>query len=284
MTVLTIGTLNLKDGERVDLLPELTAQAGHLDLLFLQEGTRWHLNGQRARFDAEHALAGAGIDRSVMTGDKSRGAAHTLIFWDSRKLRLLAHHDPLWDEWMSQGIRGVAEFDAEGSGEVLRVKNVQWKFSDGDTRLGEARDVTWMASPGLAAVIGGDFNGLWPDCRQHQEFEPAWENLLPNKRHHKALPPGPDGTRVSDRRALAELAEAGFVSAACIAGDMTVTVNKWADNGEGAHIDHIAVSPSLAPCVLPDTYKVYVSEAGDQASDHRLVTVDLDLDRKVPAP
>lgn len=276
MTILTVGTLNLKDGRAVDLLPELAGQAGDISLLMFQEGSRWHADGSRAQYRAERLLGDAGLDHSVMT--PGRGGAHTLIFWNSQRLRLLAHHNPLWDPWIGEGAAGVAEFETD-RGLVLRARSVQWKFCDGDARLGEARLVTWMADPGVASLLGGDFNSLWPDCPGHEEFEPDWARLLPNKRHHKALPPGPGGTRISDRRALAELADAGFVSAACLAGDMTVTVNKWADNGEGAHIDHIAASPALAPCILPDTYKVHVSGTGDEASDHRLVTVQLDLAR-----
>ncbi len=48
---------------------------------------------------------------------------------------------------------------------------------------------------------------------------------------------------VSDRRALAVLAGAGFTSADRAARDTTVTVNAGIDDGQGARID----------CAYPDT-------------------------------
>ena len=63
---------------------------------------------------------------------------------------------------------------------------------------------------------------------------------------------------------------------------MTPTVSDKAGIGQGGRIDHIVISPALAGCVLPKTYAVHVSEAGSRASDHRLVSASLDLDRYTP--
>jgi endonuclease/exonuclease/phosphatase family metal-dependent hydrolase len=82
---------------------------------------------------------------------------------------------------------------------------------------------------------------------------------------------------VSDRRALTTLAEAGLRSAGCIAGDMTPTVNAETDQGQGGRIDHILLSPALAGTVVPGSYQVHASDTGNQASDHRMVSVRLDL-------
>jgi hypothetical protein len=134
----------------------------------------------------------------------------------------------------------------------------------------------------VAAVIGGDFNSLWPDCPDHEpEFEPDWEALPAHKRHHKTLLPGlrPGGRLVSDRRALSVLAGAGFRSAGCLAADTTVTVNVQADRGQGARIDHLVLSPLLAAAFVPDSYQVWVNDLGDRASDHRLVSARFDLGR-----
>lgn len=56
MDVLTVATLNLEDGASIDLLPDLAAQAGQIDLLLFQEGKNWHRDGQRTRFRAERLL------------------------------------------------------------------------------------------------------------------------------------------------------------------------------------------------------------------------------------
>ena len=40
MDALTVATLNLEDGTAVDLLPDLAAQAGQIDLLLFQAPAR----------------------------------------------------------------------------------------------------------------------------------------------------------------------------------------------------------------------------------------------------
>jgi hypothetical protein len=281
LDVLTVATLNLEDGAAVDLLPELAAQAGQIGLLLFQEGKNWHRDGHRTRYRAEGLLAEAGLDRSVMTGDKDRGPLHTLIFWNSRMLRLRAHYDPAWDEWVPLSRRGVAEFETP-SGLVLYAKSVHWAHWGGDARLDEAGRTTWLADPRRASVVGGDCNSLWPDCPgQHQEFEPDWAQLPEYKRGHKTMDPGagPGEADVSDRRALTKLARAGFRSAGCIAGDMTPTVASREDNGQGPRIDHLALSRALAACVIDGSYAVHRSEVGSRASNHYMVSVGLDLDQ-----
>ena len=136
----------------------------------------------------------------------------------------------------------------------LWLRSVQWAYWNGDVRLDEAQKLTRFAAPGSAAIIGGDFNSIWPQCPGHDpEFEPDWAALPPHKQHHKTLPPGlaPDGRLVSDRRALTVLARSGFVSAGCAARDMTVTVNAGIDHGQGARIDHLVLSPLLAAAAGP---------------------------------
>jgi hypothetical protein len=279
MDVLTVATLNLEDGAAVELLPEVAAQAGQIDLLLLQEGKSWDRDGHRQRYRAERLLNDAGLDRSVMTSDKGLGSLHTLIFWNSGRLRLLTHHDPLWPD-VARSRRGVAGFET-ASGLVLRARSVHWPHWGGDARMDAAQQLTWLANRRFASVAGGDFNSLWPDCPGHQEIEPDWEMIEEHKRHHKTLPPGarPDGPPTSDRRALTVLADAGFRSAGCIVGDMTPTVASREDNGQGGRIDHLALSRMLAACVIHGTYAVHISTVGDQASNHRLVSIGLDLDQ-----
>lgn len=63
---LAIATLNLENGERIDLLPELVAEAPGLDVLVLQEGREWDRRGQKRRFEAESMLAPLGLDRTLL--------------------------------------------------------------------------------------------------------------------------------------------------------------------------------------------------------------------------
>lgn len=139
--------------------------------------------------------------------------------------------------------------------------------------------LTRYAAPGQHAIIAGDCNSIAPDCPGHQpEREPEWDRLPPHKRHHKSQMTG-DGQFRSDRRALARLASAGLANAGCLAGNVTPTVYPDVDSGQGARIDHILVSPALAPAVIPRSYTVHSSQAGRQASDHRMISVQLDLAR-----
>ena len=280
MNTLTVATLNLQDGKRLDLVPSLLDQTDRsLDILSFQEGKGWDHDGQARRYQAEDLLAPLGLDRSFLTRS-TRGTLHELVFVNSARIRPVQHWTPDLPDVFHDQI-GWAHFQVDGLDPVLAVKSVQWAHWSGDVRLDEAQKLTRYAAPGQLAIIAGDFNSIWPDCqdRGHQEFEPDWSLRPPHKRLHKTLPPGarPDGRTVSDRRALTVLAEAGFRSAGCLADDMTVTVNDHIDDGQGARIDHIALSPPLAAAAVPGSYGVNVSAIGDQASDHRLVWVELDL-------
>ncbi|OLT36347.1 hypothetical protein BJF79_31205 [Actinomadura sp. CNU-125] len=277
--MLTVATLNLQDGRELQALPELLAQIDTpVDLLFFQEGKRYDADGQFLRYRAEELLGDLGL-RSYLTPSQ-RGSLHELVFARWPRLRPRRHYKP-GIPGVFHDQHGIMQFTAPGLDRVLVARSFQWAHWNGDVRLDEAQKLTRYAAPEFASVFAGDFNSLWPDCPGHTEFEPDWQELPPHKRTHKTLPPGirPNGRLLSDRRALTLWAEAGFISAACLAGDMTVTVNDHVDYGQGAHIDHIVTSPWLAQAIDPDSYRVHVSDLGNRTSDHRLVSVRLHLDR-----
>lgn len=274
---LTVATLNLQDGERVDMLPGLLASFPRVDVLALQEGREWDADGQRRRFAAEDALRPLGLDRSFLTRS-TRGTLHELVFISTACLTPLEHHTPDTPGVFHDQV-GAVRLRFAGFEPMLTVRSVQWPHWSGDERLNEALRLTRCGAPEACEIIAGDFNSLWPDCADHEEFRPDWGKLPPHKRSHKTLPPGigPSGPLVADRRALTVLAEAGLKSAGCLAADMTPTVNVKADLGQGGRIDHIVLSPRLAAAVIPSSYGVLISETGNQASDHRLIWVTLDL-------
>jgi endonuclease/exonuclease/phosphatase family metal-dependent hydrolase len=279
-SMLTVATLNLQDGRELGLLPLLVSQVAGIDILLLEEARAFDFDGQRLRFRAEGLLAPLGLDRSFLTRS-TRGLLHEMIFVRSARVRPVAHFTPdLPDVFHDQA--GWVQVRVAGLEPVLHLRSVPWAHWNGDVRLDEAQKLTRYAAPGAAAIIGGDLNSIWPDCPGHDlEAEPDWAALPPHKQHHKTLPPGlrPDGRLVSDRRALTVLAQAGFISAGCAAQDMTVTVNAGIDHGQGARIDHLVLSPLLAAALVPGTYRVHVSDLGDRASDHRMVSAELDLNR-----
>ncbi|MEU4820251.1 hypothetical protein AB0H37_00075 [Actinomadura sp. NPDC023710] len=285
MSTLTVATLNLKDGERLDLVPALLAQIDRpVDILCMQEGKEYDRGGQARRYQAEDLLAPLGPDRGFLTRS-TRGTLHELVFVNTARIRPVRHWTPDLPDVFHDQI-GWLHLRVDGLEPELAVKSTQWAHWSGDIRLEEAHKLTRYATPGSLAIVAGDFNSIWPDCTgplgvTHHEFEPNWYTRPLHKRQHKTLPPGarpPTGQDlVSDRRALTLLWEAGFRSAGCQADDMTVTVNNDIDDGQGARIDHIVLSHTLARAMVPGSYGVGVSETGDQASDHRLVWVDLNL-------
>jgi len=279
---LTVATMNLEDGRELGLLPDLPSQVPDIDILLFQEARAFDFDGQALRFRAEELLAPLGLERSFLTRS-TRGLLHEMVFIRSSRLRPVAHFTPDLPDVFHDQV-GWVQVRVAGLEPVLCLRSVQWPHWNGDVRLDESQKLTRYAASGVAAVIGGDFNSLWPDCPDHEpEFEPDWMTLPPHKRHHKTLPPGlrPDGGLVSDRRALTVLAGAGFVSAGCAARDTTVTVNAGIDCGQGARIDHLVLSPLLAAALIPGSYQVHASDLGDRASDHRLVSARLDLGRLV---
>ncbi len=56
------------------------------------------------------------------------------------------------------------------------------------------------------------------------------------------------------------------------------TVNEGIDAGGGLHIDWLLANDKMRPHLVPDSYRVHLPRAGQPyPSDHRLVTVSLDL-------
>jgi endonuclease/exonuclease/phosphatase family metal-dependent hydrolase len=283
--ILTVATFNFEAGgwsaDRDDyrnlrLLPEVIAQVPGLDVLFLQESRSWDSDGSRLLLEAEALLAPAGPLRGFLT-PSDRGLLHEVVFIRWPRLRPVRHYLPGPRTYHDQV--GWLRVVLDGRPEPIALKSVQWPHWSGDARLDQALRMTGHAAPGELAVIGGDFNSLWPGG---DEFEPDWAALPRHGRPQKTLPPGArphEEDLVSDRRALTVLAEAGFVSVGALAGDYTVTVNRHIDHGQGARIDHIVLSPRLAGALVPGSYRVWVNDLGDKASDHRLVSARLDLSK-----
>jgi len=284
--LLTLATFNFKDGgwsrrhgdhRNLPLLADVAGQVPAVDVLFLQEGRAFRADGQALRFRAEELLAGSGL-RSFLTRSL-HGLLDAVVFLRCPPFVPVRHYTPdLPDVYHDQ--IGLVHANLPGLDRPVRFSSVQWAHWNGNVRLDQALRLTRHAAPGVPAVIAGDFNSLWPDCPAHPpEFEPDWAALPPHKRLHKTLPPGqrPDGRLASYRRALTVLSEAGFVSAGCAAGDITVTVSAAADCGQGARIDHIVLSPWLAHAIVPGSYRVHAGDVADPASDHRMVSVRLDL-------
>lgn len=279
MRALTIATFNSAGLSRMGLWPDLLAELdGSVDVLAIQEATGAAAGGGALLHAAERVVTTAMVDRfgtgvgrmrGLYTPPLEGGPMGQLVLVRQPWMRVTAH----WLAECSQvGGDKVGVIDAVVDESIpVRARGVHLPYSSGDARLGCVRTMTRYASD--AAILLGDFNSMQPD----DPNEPDWTKLPPHKRHHKAAW---DGEKwVSDRRALAELTRAGFVSAAGLAGDWTATVNPGVDNGAEPVIDQILLSPALAAAIVPESYRVHVGECAEAASDHRMVSVVLDLDR-----
>lgn len=276
---LQVATLNLNGFARLDLLARLVTELDvPVGILLAQEAGHAAIDGYARLYEAERILTAA-LARRFGTGTGRMRAFYTpsdigptgqVVFLRDPQATASAH----WraecpNAWHDKP--GIVTVHIAGCPIPLTVASVHLPYWSGDQRLDAARRLTrYAADP---AVIGGDMNSL--HCADPNE--PDWTRLPAHRRHHKSHRPHLGGPRVADRRALAELADAGFIAAAAAAGDWTPTVNPGVDHGAEAAIDHILVAPALADAVLPDSYRVHTGH--DDASDHRMVSIRLDLDR-----
>ncbi|WP_188196677.1 endonuclease/exonuclease/phosphatase family protein [Nonomuraea sp. SYSU D8015] len=291
MIEITLMDINFRDGgydrmtrsfQRLDLLAGLAAALPFPpDVVFLQEGYRFGDDGAELMHYAGQLLGG-------LTGflmPPVHGLLYQVVYLRCPPFVPLRHfhrHSPgvYHDQegWVHAGHPALGE-------RVLKLCSVHMAYHDGDARMSEAKRYSRYAASGEFSVLAGDFNSLWPDCPRHDELEPDWTALPDHARGHKTLGPGDRaaGEWVSDRRAGTVLAEAGWVNVGCLAGDMRPTVQPEVDNGQGARIDHILVSRGLAPAVVASSYDVDDSSIGARASDHKRVSVRLNLAALAPS-
>jgi endonuclease/exonuclease/phosphatase family metal-dependent hydrolase len=282
MSEITVMNINVKTGgydpetrsfQRLDLLADLATHGPNPpDVVMLQEGFRFGDDGAELMHHAGRLLGG-------MTGflmPPADGLLHEVVFLRCPPFIPLRHYNR-----NSPGVyrdqQGWVHASHPDLGDrPLMACSVQLAHEHGADRLRAAKRYTRYAARGKLSILAGDINEVWPDCPGHAEFEPDWALLPAHSRAHKTLDPGDraPGQWMSDRRTGTVLVEAGWVNVGCRVGDMTPTVQHDVDNGQGARIDHILVSPDLAPAVT--FYQVDVSQVGSQASDHRAEWAVLD--------
>ncbi|OPC76815.1 hypothetical protein B4N89_45920 [Embleya scabrispora] len=309
--VVTVATYNLRNGchdpetETWDLEPlrRLAPFFRDVDVLFLQEGWGYGAQGQRVLFEVERILG----MRALRTPGRG-GPLDLVVFVRWPRVGVERHYDR-HDPATFEDQYGDVHLMLPGFPVPVVVRSVQWPYASGDARLREAQQLAARAAPDAWSLIAGDLNALWPDRDGMREFRPRWWLLAAHARSHKTLPPGRravwcervrsrsrpwrgfgrvwDAWRlrrrwVTDTRATRVLADAGFVNAASLAGDPTVTVTAQTDNGQGGRIDHILFSRLLAAAFVPGSYRVLDHPLVDAAGDHRPVFVQLDARRLAP--
>lgn len=259
---------------KLHLLRQIVEQIPDVDVLFLQEAYNADLDGYRLLFDVEELLSPFQL-RGFLTPLPDATRLHTVVFLRWPRIRPMSHYTPHAPDAFHDK-NGFVYARVPGTTSPLKLMSVHLPYWCGDSRLSYAKKLTRHGDSPL--IAGGDFNCQQPDdpARGVIEFEPNWDKMPPHVRGHKTILTA-GGRLVSDRRALAALCSVGFANLGTLARDTTVTVNYASDNGQGARIDHLVVSPALEHAYVPGSYRVWANPLGDEASDHRLVSACLDL-------
>jgi len=270
MPVITVATFNYENGGRgQDNIVRLDPALDHiaesvpdLDLLFLQEATGYQDDGKRLLYQFAEGLH----DRLTDTWE-AYASLNNAIFFRSDVGRVAQHwHDDRQEFGLIQHTRPL-RVRRDGLPLPMALSSVHWRYCSGTARLEQAEGLGNLIP--LPAIVGGDFNGMWPGAR---ELTPNWRNLDPHVRYHKTI--FEHGTWVSDLRAGWMSLRQGWVDFGALAEDYTATTNSGSDKAP-CRIDRLMVSPSLGAGIVRDSYRVHIPKR--PVSDHRIVSGRVDL-------
>lgn len=306
MAYIDVALFNYQDGGRlVDGTYDFTRlQRAFADvetapsLVLFCEAKNYKDHAGEAKYQAAEALSDElGVPYVVEIGSMARAPMPPAVFYDPRVLVLR--------QWWNQDDPGVYEDQrniawfavrdsnpvADGRTEFLAWVH-HWEPLSGDVRLEEARRISRTGNHELPVIGGGDLNATASGKHLPQR---DWMAATFSSRSHKGIR-GPDGMWGPDTRAVDYLIGTwdeteqdrrdgcGMHAVAEMAWrrdpDQTIlpTVNPGVDAGGPLLIDWLLVNDAMKPHVLADTYRVHVPDPmAPPPSDHRLVTVTLDL-------
>ncbi|MGP8301988.1 endonuclease/exonuclease/phosphatase family protein [Streptomyces inhibens] len=181
---------------------------------------------------------------------------------------------------------------------VVRIKGAPSKLSlasfhlcsfDPDRRVNEARRLTTLGKPGMAAIIGGDCNS-YPHTVDETVSLPDWSKIA-DRSHFEHRTIERDGKRVSDTRPDEILAgshdglppvfkELGHYAATELGqtNALAPTASLWRkDQGSMQRIDRIYATPQVANALI--RLEVIVTDEVREASDHPPVIATFSLSR-----
>ncbi|MEU5425898.1 endonuclease/exonuclease/phosphatase family protein [Streptomyces olivoreticuli] len=177
----------------------------------------------------------------------------------------------------------------KGTETSLSVASFHLCYYDADQRAAEARRLTTLGKPGMAAIIGGDCNSFPHRERDETTRLPDWTAVGDSSYYeHRTIER--DGQRVSDTRPDEILAgprpggqppvfiELGHYAATVLGQRQALepTASLWrTDQGERRRIDRIYVTPQLAPALK--RLEVITTREVREASDHALVLATFQL-------
>ncbi|WP_399932220.1 endonuclease/exonuclease/phosphatase family protein [Streptomyces kanamyceticus] len=251
-------------------------------LLLRQELTRAHMHGARAMWEEASRLGG---HRPFLAGATPESANPTGVYADRmcQPTEYFEHATAMWHPVCNP---------------VFRIKNARKKLSvasihlcsfDPARRASEAKRLTTLAKPGMAAIIGGDTNS-YPHTTDETTPLPDW-SAVTDRSHFEHRTVERDGARVSDTvpdeilagehhgqsPLLVDLAH----HAATALGQpeaLMPTASLWRkDQGGPQRIDRIYATPQIASTLTK--VEVIVNDEVIEASDHAPVVATFSLAR-----
>jgi len=281
--VVTMGTFNFEHGGRrddgtFDLAPaiaHIAAQVPRIDLLALQEVKGYGRDGGRILHEfAGRLRASVGGTWGAHLAVSPISGAHNAVFYRTETFRVVQAYADVAAADDRLALAGSLWLAVDGLEVPLVVHSVHWRHDSGEARIQEAKLLGNLIT--RAAIVAGDFNCVWPGDPSF-ELRPVWENLPPHLRSHKTVADPATGRLESDLGAGLVCQRHGWVDAGALAKDGTVTTNATSDRAP-CRIDRIMASPPLAAGIIEGSYTVHVPP-GDPVSDHRMVSVRIDLSR-----
>ncbi|SFD60345.1 MULTISPECIES: endonuclease/exonuclease/phosphatase family protein [Streptomyces] len=255
------------------LADEITQTYGEPDIVTLTEMTHWDAGGWWRLQELAEALRMAWLTpvTSRVSSDVGTSPNHLAILYRPERVNVLRYQAPVGNGAFHHGL-ARAHLAIDGVEFAVLATHLAW--TDGDTRLREARWMTDNAGPFPGqprnALLMGDLNVL-----AEQDPEPDW-NLIPRNTWSRYRQIHADGSwGPADRRALRVLLNSGWIDPQTVVRQARKpTVGHYpTDSAQPSRIDHALVTGEVRPKV----YATHASELADSASDHRPIVLTAEI-------
>ncbi|MFI0155789.1 endonuclease/exonuclease/phosphatase family protein [Streptomyces lydicus] len=252
-------------------------------ILLRQELTRADMHGARAVW-AEAARLGGHLP--FLAGATPESANPTGVYIDRELFEpteYFEHATGMWHPVCNPVVR------LRGAAARLSLASFHLCSFDPDRRLNEARRLTILGKPHMAAIIGGDCNS-YPHSQSEATTLPDWAEVE-DRTHFEHRTLDWCGERVPDTRPDHVLAgahhgrppvfaELGHYSATQLGqrGALAPTASLWrTDQGDMQRIDRIYATPQVTEALT--SLEVIVNDEVREASDHCPVMATFSLSR-----
>ncbi|MGA4842130.1 endonuclease/exonuclease/phosphatase family protein [Streptomyces sp. G45] len=253
-------------------------------LLLRQELTRAHLHGARALW-AEARRLGGDIPHIPLLASATPDSANPVgVYVDPTVFDVVEYHEHITGLWHPIANPVVR---LKGCTTNLSVASFHLCTFDPARRANEAKRLTVLGQPGMAALIGGDCNS-YPHTRNETEPLPDWTTITDSS-HYEHRTIERDGRRVCDTRPDEILSgereggqppvfrELGHYAATELgqqhSNPLAPTASLWRkDQGPMRRIDRLYATPQVATALL--RLEVIDTDRVRTASDHAPVLAE----------